>query len=183
MKTIRLGILATLLWSAGSAADDRAATFAAVEAKRAGEARAQQEPLAREVEAMLGDDTKLTLYSVKPTSEFDWMAQGKRNGVDIFRSHPVRGYAAITDKAEIRELLQALIKGMRDSDGAIASCFLPHHGLTIEHAGKKVDLLICFSCLFGESYGAYSANGFPISEKPLAVFNEALARHRLPLPE
>ena len=66
-----------------------------------------------------------------------------------------------------QELAEALAESIRRSDGTVAACFMPHHGIRIPFAEGPVDLLICFSCssmsvLGDESvrYAAITGEGF-----------------------
>jgi len=181
MKATILVPLIALLFPSALAVEDNAALQAAM-AERTKEARARQEPLALELESMLGDETKITLYSIEPNENYHWRAEGKKDGIDIFRDRPIRGSIAISDRKEAEALVRALIARMRESHGTVLPCFIPHHGLKIERGQKKIDLLICFGCLEGIAYGAYAANGFPVTDAPEAAFNDALTRHKLPLP-
>ena len=45
-----------------------------------------------------------------------------------------------------KQLLDALYKGIADSDGNGAKCFDPRHGIRASVDGKTVDLVICFEC-------------------------------------
>jgi hypothetical protein len=182
MKAITVAIL--LISSTLSVAADvqLSARELAVLAQRAKEVHMRQEPLAKELETLIGADTKVTLYSVDPKIDYSWQSEGKRNGVDVFRDRPIRGYAEIEDKDEMLTLIRDIIAGIRQSDGRVAACFDPHHGLTIVRGAKKVDLLICFTCLNGQAFGAYAGNEFLVTSSPLKKFNESLLKHHLPLP-
>ena len=151
--------------------------------ERIKEVRARQAPLALELEAMLGTETKLTLYSLDSHEDERWTSSGKKNGVDVLRGYPIRGRAVVSGKKEIEEIVRSLIAGIRESDGTVAACFIPHHGLTIEHGEKKIDLVICFTCFEGLAFGAYASSQYLVTDTPLTVFNAALQRHKLPLPE
>ena len=132
---------------------------------------------------MLGAGTKLTLYSLDPHEDERWVFSRKKNGVEVLRGYPIRGRAVVSEKKEVEEIVRSLIMGIRASDGSVSSCFIPHHGLTIERGEKKLDLVICFTCFEGLAFGAYTSNQYLVTDTPLAVFNTALKRHSLPLPE
>ena len=57
------------------------------------------------------------------------------------------GRATLTDPAKIRAVVEAVYGGINDSDGMVAACFNPRHGIHAEVDGKPVDFVICFECL------------------------------------
>ena len=183
MKYASIAFLVFAAFFSATAAGEDSPELKAAIRERIKEVRARQEPLAIELEAMLAADTKLTFYSLQPNEDERWAFTGKKNGIDVLRGYPIRGRAVVSGKKEIAEIVRSLIAGIRESDGTVASCFMPHHGLTIERGEKKIDLVICFTCLEGLAFGAYASNQYLVTDTPLTVFNAALERHKLPLPE
>ena len=183
MKYASIALLSFVTFVSAVAAGEDSPELKAAIRERIKEVRARQEPLALELEAMLGPETKIVLYSLDPHEVEGWAFSGKKNGTDVLRGFPIRGRAVVDERKEAEELLRALIAGIRESDGTVASCFIPHHGLTIECGAKKMDLVICFTCLEGLAFGAYASNQYLVTDTPLTVFNAALERHKLPLPE
>jgi len=183
MKYASIALLTFVAFVSAAAAGDDSPELKAAIRERIKEVRARQEPLALELEAMLGPETKIVIYSLDPHEVEGWAFSGKKNGTDVLRGFPIRGRAVVGERKEAEELLRALIAGIRESDGTVASCFIPHHGLTIERGAKKVDLVICFTCLEGLAFGAYASNQYLVTDTPLALFNAALERRKLPRPE
>ena len=67
------------------------------------------------------------------------------------RLHPFHGFHVIgreeiKNKAEIMELLHAVVMSIATAPEESADCFVPRHGLRIYEAKGFVDLLLCYSC-------------------------------------
>jgi hypothetical protein len=106
---------------------------------------------------------------------------------ETFHDYSVLGKTEIRSAEERTELLRALDKGIADSDGSVASCFNPRHGISATLHGETVDLIICFECLSIETYTTHrdgvlnrSKNVFT-TRSPQPTFNRALERARLPV--
>jgi hypothetical protein len=144
--------------------------------------RTRQEPLVDELESMLGRDTKMTLFAVDPTENVNGAPDGTWLGKKMFRGHVIRSSAPIEDAREQEALIHALTDGMRETDGTVAACFDPYFGLTIEKGDRKIDVLVCFMCLNGRVYGAYSRGDFILSNAHVDAFLSAAKAHGLGLP-
>src|SRR5438270_127934 len=45
-----------------------------------------------------------------------------------------------------KKLLKAFYKGIDDSDGSVAGCFIPRHGIRAKVDGKTIEIVVCFQC-------------------------------------
>ena len=90
-----------------------------------------------------------------------------------FHGYPVLGAAKISQTETRRRLISALSQSMRDSNGTIAACFNPRHGIRATSNGKQVDLVICFECLSFRLYGDREET-FLITDTPKTLFDEVL---------
>jgi hypothetical protein len=101
--------------------------------------------LPADVGKALEEADRLELYSLdpsKPAAETD---------KDAFHGYKVLGKTTV--KADARkDLVAAVLKGVADSDGSMADCFEPRHGVRAVRDGKTYDLVICFHCLQIEAY-------------------------------
>ena len=50
--------------------------------------------------------------------------------------------------------MSLVYQGVRSSNGTVAACFNPRHGIHATRQGRTVDLLICFECLQIEIFEA-----------------------------
>jgi hypothetical protein len=141
----------------------------------------RQHNLVIELEEIAAQDPQVTLYTTQTEPNTSWIQEGKTEWVDVFREYPIIGKAEVTNREDRNALLQALIRGIRESDGATVMCFEPRHALTISTKEKRIDILVCFECLQGGVWGAYSAKGFVTTHAPAIVFNKIAATYKLPV--
>ena len=71
-------------------------------------------------------------------------------------------------------VLAAVFDGIRASDGTVAACFNPRHGIHIADAEGDVDLVICFECL---SLSVYRGGEFVQSLTTTRAPEARLARY------
>jgi hypothetical protein len=71
-----------------------------------------------------------------------------------------------------------------------ALCHNPRHGLYVEAGTTTVALSICFECSNVYTFGPHDKMGaladlsfFTITDAPESVFNAALKRHGVPVPQ
>jgi hypothetical protein len=122
---------------------------------------------------------RLTLFSLDPR-EPALRRESDPPPKETFHDYAVLGKTEIADKKERAELLRALYKGIADSDGSVASCFNPRHGINATLAGETVDLLICFEC---SSIRTFAKDGGYVrtTSSPQPTFNRALQKAGLPV--
>ena len=65
----------------------------------------------------------------------------------IFHGFPILDKKQLTDKKHVETIVKYLYKSINQSEGAIAECFFPRHGLKIKSKNEEIDLVICFECL------------------------------------
>lgn len=59
----------------------------------------------------------------------------------------ILGRAQLASASDRNHLLALIEKGIEDSDGTVAACFNPRHGIRIVKGGVVTELVICFECL------------------------------------
>ncbi len=72
---------------------------------------------------------------------------------EIFHGYRVLGQIELSSAGERRQLLEAIYRGIHESEGMAAACFNPRHGIHAVRAQDTVDLVICFECLSMQVYG------------------------------
>jgi hypothetical protein len=95
---------------------------------------------------------------------------------NAFHGYKVLGAAKIAQPDTRRRLISALMQSMRESDGTVAQCFNPRHGIRATRHGKRADLVICFECLSFRLYGD-SQGAFEITHTPEVLFEEVLKKN------
>lgn len=64
-----------------------------------------------------------------------------------FHGYAILGHAPLNDEATRSELVELVLRGVQESDGRVAACFNPRHGIRAVKDGKVLDMLICYECL------------------------------------
>jgi hypothetical protein len=125
--------------------------------------------------AALEEADQFELLSLDPNP------QPEKSG-DDFRGWKVLGRTPVGDSDTRKELVAALTKGAGESDGMVAGCFNPRHGIRATREGEAVDLVICFECLQVQVYaGAGRAGSFLTTRSPQPVFDRVLREAGVPL--
>jgi len=85
----------------------------------------------------------MTLYSLDAsfTPGLDKPFKG-----ETFYEYPALGKTDIASPDDRREVLAAILKGIKESNGERAFCFWPHHGVRLMQNGKRIEYLICYHC-------------------------------------
>lgn len=82
----------------------------------------------------------LTLYPTRME-----MDEGVTEESETFHGYRILGRASI-GPATSRKLLSEVARSVASSDGKVAACFNPRHGIRCEMADGPVDIVICFEC-------------------------------------
>lgn len=93
----------------------------------------------------------MTIYALHPNRHSD---EGKpTSAADSFHDYRILDRAEVT-AADERSLLTSLVyRGINASDGTVAACFDPRHGIRAVKDSHSVDLVICYECLQIYMYG------------------------------
>jgi len=133
----------------------------------------KQNALPAEVRKILDTADRFILLSLNPKL----MTQQKpdKSSNELFHNYRVRRKIEIRTQNGRDELLRALYQGIADSDGTVAMCFNPRHGIRAGTGDQTVDLIICFECLSIEIYGKTHAQVLTTGS-PASTFTRALNR-------
>lgn len=104
-------------------------------------------------------------------------------GKGSFHGYKVLGKVDLKMKADRAKVLKALYKGIDDSDGSVAACFIPRHGIRAKVDGKTVEIVICFQCHSMNVYIGDKKTSVLTDGSPAATFNKVLTDAKVPLPE
>ncbi len=127
--------------------------------------------------AALQEGDRVELFSLDPP-------RLEEKPPDHFHGWRVLGKTLIKDAAVRKTLVGAFLQGVEDSDGAVAGCFNPRHGIRVAHKGRITDFVICFECLSVKVHtGDEKEGGFLIADSPQGAFNKILADAKVPLPK
>lgn len=103
------------------------------------------------VERVLIDASQLELMTLDPTPLS--MTGATPPESDQLHGYAITGRARLTDAQPKTELVDLILRGIRESDGRVAACFNPRHAVRAVNGGKTVELVICFECLSLQAYG------------------------------
>jgi hypothetical protein len=99
----------------------------------------------------LAQAESLTVYSIIPGQAGP--ASPDADDSQLFHGYPVLGRARVTSPKRIGRIAESLRRGV--SFGAGFSCFFPRHGVRADlRDGRRIDLVICYSCDRIEIHGA-----------------------------
>lgn len=135
--------------------------------------------LPTETQKILDGAERFVLLSLDPTHPA-LRSEGAPPPKETFHDYGVLGRTEIRSVEERTELLHALYKGIADSDGAVANCFNPRHGISATSGDETVDLVICFECLSMQTYHRQPGSRLT-TRSPEPTFNRALERANLPI--
>ena len=137
--------------------------------------RAAGNDLPKDVRAVLDKADRFELLSLDPDRR-------KEKSKDNFHGWNVLGLTEVKDAATRKKVVAALYKGIADSDGAVAACFNPRHGIRATHDGKTVELVICYECLSMQSFLGKERASALTTRSPQKTFDEVLTAAKVPLP-
>lgn len=125
--------------------------------------------------AVLQGSRQFTVLSLNPIHGSDESKRG-------FHSFRVLGQTTISKPKNRARLLAALNNSVAGGT-LMACCFDPRHGVRARHAGKTVDLLICFECGIMEIYvdKRKQPKSVPVSDAVQPMLDRILTRADVPL--
>jgi len=129
-----------------------------------------------DAQAVLDKAESLQLLSLDPDEKAGPKARNHFHGYRVLGSTEVKG------KADRQKLLAALSKGLADSDGTVARCFIPRHGIRASQGGKTVELVICFECLQVRGYLDGKRFDLSTTAGPQPAFDALLKAAKVKLP-
>ncbi len=131
--------------------------------------------LPKDVSAAFEKATEVTLYSLDPGHGY--------KGDDNFHGWKVLGKTTLKDD-QLKKVWSAVEKGRKASNGMVAACFNPRHGLRVVRDKEVFDIVICFECLSATCYsGDKRVGSFLTTSAPGKVLSEVLTDAKVPLPK
>jgi hypothetical protein len=134
-----------------------------------------QTRVAEQIELLTVSKTQLFVFSLEPEHHPDYRV----NTETVFQGFAILGKAEIAAEAEKTSLLTAFTKGVSDSDGIVAACFIPRHGLRLIVDSRTNDFTICFQCRSVSASGFNNEQGFGITGSSSNAFNDVIDKHHL----
>jgi hypothetical protein len=125
-----------------------------------------------------GPIESMTLYSLDGQTHF---SQKKPWKGEKFHGFGVIGKTEIASASDRLAILTAVKKGIAQSDGAEAKCFWPHHAISVVQNGKKIEYVICFTCLQLKRYADGGSKEIPTTASPADTLDAQLQKAGVPL--
>ncbi|MBM3991405.1 MAG: hypothetical protein FJ298_10430 [Planctomycetes bacterium] len=127
--------------------------------------------------AALRECESMEIFAIDPHSAFD----GPIEGADRLRGCRVLARAKVELGADRAALACLVAEGLSASDGTVAACFLPRHGVRVETAGKAHEIVVCYECLTLRAWApdATECLTIPTSNHVAAALTALFERHGL----
>lgn len=119
----------------------------------------------------------MELFAIDPSSGYDAPVEAP----DRLRGTRVLGRARIDAAADRAEVARLVGEGVVQSDGSLALCFEPRHGLRIVADGRTHDFVVCYECLTVRAWapGASEFVTIPTSSAVEPALTALFERHGL----
>ena len=124
----------------------------------------------------------IQLLSLDPSVEKE------KDDAKSFHGWKVLGATTVIDMKKIKtktQVLNAIFKGVKDSNGEIAKCFIPRHGIAAVVDKESIELVVCFQCLRIEAYvdGKPATKTIATTANAGPVLNRILLEAKVTLPK
>lgn len=127
------------------------------------------------------------LYSLDPSREpagSDEEAAASKADPNKFQGWKILGSTTVKAAGDRTKVVTALKKGVAENDGMVAACFIPRHGIRVQHGGKVFDVVICFQCMSANTFvDDKPTAGFLVTGSPQPAFDAVLTAAKVPLPK
>jgi hypothetical protein len=134
-----------------------------------------QQPVVAALEKISASEIQIYLYSLDPSNRKEII----HDAPNVFYGFPILGKVEIKPLGEKEALLKAFIQGVKESNGVVAACFEPRHGLRVIQGDKRTDFVICYTCLSIDAHGFGSFTNFLTSGSPETIFNQFLDQYHI----
>jgi hypothetical protein len=120
--------------------------------------------------SILENANRLELLSLDPHHRSE-------DSAGYFYGYPVLRTVVVTSPDTRKALVSAFERAVEASDGRVAACFNPRHGLRASKGTNHEDFVICFECAQVVARGDVQGR-FLISDSAVTVFDSVLRESR-----
>jgi len=138
------------------------------------ELKERQARIPEEISALPVEQSPFLLYSLDPDGGMKDVVNSK-----LFHGYRIHGKADIKNAEDKRTLIDAFVKGIRESDLSSALCFNPRHGIRLVVNSSTNDFVICFEGRQVMVYGFDDNKDILTADSSAAVFNDFLDKFHL----
>ncbi len=101
-------------------------------------------------------------------------------GADVFHGHRVVGHAVVTDAADRKALLEALLGGIARHKNSMVACNEPRHGFRVTRGAERADIHMSFGCLHGLLFSRSGRATLLTSPDSKSDVDEVFAKYKVP---
>lgn len=112
--------------------------------------------------AALVDAVRVEILALHP---YPYQLEEDGEELEQFHGYGILGRVSLGSQADGNELIALIERGIEASNGMVAACFNPRHGLQLTVDGAIWDILICYECLSMQVYrNGKKQNGYRTAE-------------------
>lgn len=139
----------------------------------------RQEASAKAWQELLGDVEEMEVMTLVPSREELPKGMGHENSETKLDGWPIVLRMKTDRASEIAMLREGMRQSILQSDGSVAMCFLPRHGIRFSKHHRMVTVAVCFQCLNMEISGAKEIIGATINNHGARAFYSVFRAHGL----
>lgn len=118
---------------------------------------------------ILSDAQDVEIFSLNPMRS--QMEDPAVAALPHFHDYAILDSKRVDGRERARELLNLVYRGIHESDGTVAACFNPRHGIRVHSKDEHVDFVICYECLSMHIHRGEQQDSALTTEGPLAEIN------------
>lgn len=99
---------------------------------------------------------------------------------DVFHGHRVVGRAEVSDPADRKAVVDALLGGISRHNSAMVACNEPRHGFRATRGAEHVDIHMSFGCLHGTLYTKTSRATLLTAKDSKSDIDQLFAKYKVP---
>lgn len=99
---------------------------------------------------------------------------------EVFHGHKIVGHAEVTDGADRKAIIDALLGGIARHKSAMVACNEPRHGFRATHGAERADIHMSFGCLHGTLYTKSSRATLLTAKDSKDDIDELFAKYKVP---
>ena len=135
----------------------------------------RNEQTAAALRTITNEKARIFLYSLDPNNPKGYAT----NTGTVFHGFPILGEVEVKNATDRVALIDSLVKGIEKSDGTVALCFNPRHGLRVMTNSRQFDVSICFECFRIHTYNFNGPREITTTSDPNKLYDSLLDKYHL----
>lgn len=129
--------------------------------------------------AIFENADKLEIFATAP-EDLGLRPDASADAGEIFHGHKIVGHAEVSDPADRKELVDALLGGIARHKSAMVACNEPRHGFRATRGGESADIHMSFGCLHGTLYSKTSRSTLLTAKDSKDDIDDLFAKYKVP---